>query len=302
MSCIVSLEQFLATDGITLPGLLYHAGAKSVALFLHGCGDSSIFYSAERMNTLGTVLSSCGISFFPFNNRGAYVRKGLSRVLPDRSEVEVTYGTGFELIRECEYDIDGAVRFLRTRGFEQFYLIGHSSGANKICVYNYYHRDNPFAKLVLLGGGDDSGLYYQEWGDEKFHRVLDACRAAIQKGDGLLTVTPDIFSDIYSYQSLFDVINPEGDYNVFPYYYATHHPFEVEKKMFREFASLTQPTLVVYGENDPYASIPVSDALQLLKEHAVNSSAFTYTIIAAADHSFHGKVDELASSIVLWLT
>jgi pimeloyl-ACP methyl ester carboxylesterase len=298
----VSLETFLSTDFFELPGLLYTPTQPTsrVALFLHGSGDSSIFYSALRMNTLAEALTAQGIAFFPFNNRGAHFKKDLTHYLPDGTEEDIAMGTAYELIHECDKDIDGALRFLQKKGFTEFYLIGHSTGANKICVYEQYHPENVFSKYVLLGGGDDSGLFYQQLGAELFENTLKLCTTALDAGRGRELLPPGIVPFDYSYQSFFDTINPEGAYSIFPFYYFVHKPFHIKKQLFREYASLSRPTLVVYGADDPFTSVLVADAIEILRTHE-GSAPYEYHVIDGADHGFHGEEVVLAETITSWL-
>ena len=122
-------------------------------------------------------------------------------------------GMAYELIRECVRDIDGVARFLRSRGYRELYLIGHSTGANKIAVYDHIKRRNPFRKYVLLAGADDTGMFYRDLGPARFRRTLE--RARTKRDDEL--VPPSITPMMLSWRSLYDMINPDGDYNIFPF-------------------------------------------------------------------------------------
>ena len=108
--------QITTEDGLTLPGLLYEAeGSKKAAIYLHGNGSSSVFYGDYKMNLFGERLVERGISFFPFNNRGAGWIKKLDKTVNGEKE-RVLYGMTYELIKECILDIDGAIKYLK--GFE----------------------------------------------------------------------------------------------------------------------------------------------------------------------------------------
>ena len=89
---------------------------------------------------------------------------------------------------ECIEDIDGAISFLSKKGYKEFYLIGHSTGANKICVYNFYKTRNRIKKYVLVAGGDDTGIYYDMLGMKKFSRLLKEAKTKIKqrKGDEII--------------------------------------------------------------------------------------------------------------------
>jgi predicted alpha/beta hydrolase len=143
--------RFLAIDGHKLAGLLYWPTTKTkkVAIYLHGNGYGSIFESVEKMDIFASALNKNDIAFFPFNNRGSNMVRKLKRDV-NGIEEETKGGTAYELIKDCVKDIDGAIEYLKTHGFEEFYLIGESTGANKICVYNYYKKAFDISKAVLL--------------------------------------------------------------------------------------------------------------------------------------------------------
>ncbi|MBI1961232.1 MAG: hypothetical protein HYS45_00850, partial [Parcubacteria group bacterium] len=148
------LVQMKTADGLTLPGLLYKAKrSREVAIHLHGNGSSSVFYYDDRQDELVNALSRKGISLMLFNNRGAHYVKRLNVVKQGRT-IKKRFGMAYEKIKDCIPDIDGAIGFLRKQGFRTFYLVGESTGANKICVYHYYKPRNKVSKYVLLGGGD----------------------------------------------------------------------------------------------------------------------------------------------------
>ena len=180
----LQLVNFQTTDNLELPGLLYEPEKKSekAAIFLHGNGSASIFYNSEDMNLYGEELNKKGITFFPFNNRGAHWIKKLNKIVKGEKE-RVTYGMTYELIKECIYDIDGAIAFLKILGYKTFYLIGESTGANKIVVYSYYRTKNPVYKYILVSGSDDLGLYYNIYfrkNRKRFHEVLQKCKEKIK--------------------------------------------------------------------------------------------------------------------------
>lgn len=298
------LTEFQTTDKLTLPGLLYSPSKKinKVAVNLHGCGSTSIFYSAQRQNTLAKHLNKAGISFFTFNNRGANLVKSLKRNKGTDEEEKVYLGTSYELIKECVYDIDGAIDYLKTLGYRTFYLIGHSTGANKICVYNWHKLKNPISKYILLGGGDDSGIYYKELGAKKFKLALKRCKEMIKKGKGEEFVPKYILNFIYSYQALYDIINPDGDYNCFPFTeYIEKIKLSKKQPLFQKFKSLNRPTLVVYGSEDEYCLQGVSNCIQTLKKNSNRKLEIEYRQIAEADHGFSGKEEGLGRIISSWL-
>ncbi len=297
------LLKFQTTDNLKLPGLLYQPKHKAdkVIIWLHGNGSSSIFYSADRMNTIAQHLNQEGIAFFPFNNRGAHYIKTLNK-MNDEEDERVTCGMTYELIKDCVHDIDGSINFLKDQGFKTFYLIGHSTGANKIAVYNFYKPKNEVEKYILLAGGDDTGIYFNELGEKRFKTALKLCKTALEKGRGMKMV-PKYLSPYFpmSYQSFYDTINPDGDYNVFPFFEAMKNTKLSSKELFREYKSINKKTLVLYGEFDEFCYGDVPKCMEILKQEAVHKNKFTFQILSESDHSFSEKDKELAQAITSWL-
>lgn len=298
----LKLEQFETTDNLLLPGLLYEPEKKTnaVAIYLHGNGSSSVFYSVDKMNTIAEELTKQNIAFFPFNNRGAHYIKSLYQKKGDEEE-RMMYGTAYELIKECIYDIDGAIDYLKKLGYKTFYLIGISTGANKIILYHYYKPKNSVSKYILLSGGDDTGLYYQEMGKKKFYLALKKAKEAIKKGHGTKLIPKYLVNYWFSYQALYDTLNPNGDYNIFPFNEYINNLKLSKKPLFKEYKTIDKPTLVVYGEFDEFCYGKVPECVEILKKETTHLEKFTFKIIPNADHGFTDKEKELAGIVASWL-
>ncbi len=266
------LVRFEATDGVPLAGLLYGAPASASAiLWLHGTGGASIFESA-RTNLMARIFNQHGLAFFPFNNRGAqFVRRAGRRY----------GGSAFERIRDCVFDVEGAVRELRRRGFRDITLAGHSTGANKIAVYDHYKKRNRVKRYVLLGGADDTGLLYNELGPRRFRAYLNKAR----------TMAPNKFvpARMMSWRAFYDMANPNGDYNVFAFNSSTRG-----RRPFRFIRGIKKPALYIYGENDEFGF----DA-GLLGKYIGRRGEIV--VMRDADHGFSGREEELTRLIAEWV-
>lgn len=289
-----SFVRFKTKDGLTLPGLLFYpAKTKKAAIYLHGFGGSA-FYLHDL--TLEDEFNKNNIALLRFNNRGAELIKRLT-VEKDGKEESKYFGAAFEKIKECIEDIDGAVSFLEKKGYKEFYLIGHSTGANKICVYNYYKPQNKIAKYILLAGGDDTGIFYNQLGKEKFHKLLKESKEKVRNGAGENIICELLPGELFSYQSFIDIADPDGDYNTFPFYEVINNKKLSTLPLFRHFKSIKKPTLIVYGELDEYAG-DAKRVIEILKKY---QPEFAYKIIPGADHRFRDKKKELAGVIIDWL-
>ncbi len=286
-------------DGLVLPGLLYAAPrSKRVAIYLHGNGSSSVFYKQSKLGPMAEALNKQGISLLCFNNRGAELMKRLV-VQRKRQTEKKLFGMAYEKIKDCVHDIDGAITFLKGEGYNQFFLVGESTGANKICVYQAYKRNkSEISKNILLAGGDDTGLNYASYGKKAFWKLLAKAENKIRQGAGEEIAPETLKTGPFSYQSFFDIANPDGDYNVFPYYEVINEVKLSKKRLFRHFTSIKQPSFVVYGASDEYAWGDVPRVITILKSH---QPTFDYAVIPDTGHSFRGKEKELAKVIANWL-
>ncbi|MDA2922387.1 DUF1749 domain-containing protein, partial [Patescibacteria group bacterium AH-259-L07] len=212
------LVQIRTIDELMLPGLLYRAkNSSKAAIHLHGNGSSSVFYHNGQRDIMARALNNKGISLLLFNNRGAHYIKKLYGITGKRKKKSRRFGMAYEKIKDCIQDIDGAISYLKRIGYREFYLIGESTGANKICVYHYYKPKNEVSKYILLGAGDDAGFYYKAYGKEKFFKLLRVSKEKISKRQGNEIITDLLPEEIFSYRGFYDIANPDGDYNVFPF-------------------------------------------------------------------------------------
>jgi pimeloyl-ACP methyl ester carboxylesterase len=247
------LVRFEATDGRRLSGLWFEPRrATSALLWIHGLGGS--IFESDRTNALAEVFLKRRLAFFPFNNRGAG-----------------RYGASVELIRDCVKDIDGAVREVRRRGYANITLAGHSTGANKIAVYDHYKKRNAVKRYVLLAGGDDTGGLYRDLGARRFNALLEK-----RPADAVARAKRDM-------------ARPNGDYNVFPF-----DPAVRGRRPFRLVRAIRKPSLYVYGQNDEFGF----DAGLLAANVGPNAEI---VVMKDADHGFHGREVELASLIADWI-
>ena len=287
------LVRFEATDGIPLAGLLFEPKRKSnrAAIFLHGTGGSSVFES-KRTNVLAAELVRAGIAYFPFNNRGAHVMRRMGDAMG---------GFSYERIRDCVHDIDGAVRELRRRGYRDITLIGHSTGANKIAVYDHYKPRNSIKRYLLLGGGDDTGMLYDELGPRRFQSALAKAHAMIRARRGEELVPASISKLPMSWRSFYDMANPDGDYNIFPLREAMRGLRLSRRPRFRYHRAIRKPALFLYGEHDEYCVDSASRTVAALAEALGPKPNIELAIMADADHGFGGREKELAGVIVVWM-
>lgn len=287
------LLRFDAADGAPLAGLLFEPRRRTdrAVIFLHGTGGASVFES-KRTNALAVAFAREGLAYFAFNNRGAHLVRRLGRDLG---------GMAFEKIRDCIFDIDGAVSELWSRGYRDLTLVGHSTGANKVAVYDSVKRRNRVKRYVLLAGGDDTGMLYDQLGPRRFQAALLKARAMIRDRRGAELVPRALSSLPMSWRSFYDMANPNGDYNVFPFLEVMRDVRLSRRPRFRHVRGIRKPALFVYGENDEYLYGDVPRCVSILAEALGPRPNAEIVVMAEADHGFGGREEELAELIARWM-
>lgn len=299
--------RIITTDKLMLSGHLYEGETKSdkVVIWLHGNGGSNVFDSVEKYESLAEHFTKNSYSLLAFNNRGA------SQVHSTRLETYdengkpikkyIPTGTGFEVIKECVLDIDASIAKLRELGYREFVLAGVSTGANKICVYNHYKPDNEVSKYILIGGGDDTGIYYNQMGRFKFKWFLNKARKKVEKGKGFEYAPRSVMNTNYSWRGIFDILNPDGDYNCFPFNEIFFNLKLSTREHFDYFKRITKPTHVIYGEFDEYTPKTTTECVNLLQNAVSDKTNFTFKIIREGSHGLEGQESDLATAIITWL-
>lgn len=295
-------DQYHTSDNLILP--LLHCKttrADRALIWLHGMGSSGNFYVPDRINALAEEMQKIGIALIAPNNRGAGIAQRLKFIDSEGELQRVTIGTSHEMIHEAIHDISGIADYARRAGYRQVYLAGHSSGANKIAVYNFHEKNNPFAGYVLFGGGDDTGLHIAQLGRFRHRWLMRRCKAQLRRGHGGHLIPRKWKLGWFSYQSLLDILDPNGEYNTFPFWEARKGALS-RRNIWRFWQALHKPTLVIYGEQDEYCQPNVRECIKLLKKNQVPGMDVEYKVVSDADHGASGREKELARAIASWLS
>lgn len=291
------LVGFTASDGVALSGILFSPvrRGRDAVVYLHGNGDSSVFRSS-RTNLLARQLVKRGIAFFPFDNRGSGLLRWLKRRNGDETEY-LTGGMTHELIRDCELDIEGALRFVRGLGYRRVHLAGHSSGANKIVLYHSRQPRNTVSSYALLAPGDDTGIYYRALGPKRFQQAIARSKEEIDKGHGDRRAPSSWSPFPITYQSLYDTMNPDGDYNIFPFLEELEGIRLSRKALFGEFATIGKRMMVAYGSEDEFCNGDPERCVEVLRSYSLAPQRLKTFIFDGADHGFHGRMEELGAAL-----
>ncbi len=284
-----SLNYVKTSDGITLDGAIAapQRKTKSVILWIHGLGGN--FYSGRlRLHELARGALRNNVALASFNTRGhntvASFHKNHGRLLA---------GAGLENFKDCLKDISAIIRYLKSKGLSNVYLVGHSTGANKALYYLYKTSDRQIKGLALVAPLSDVAVEKRAAGKKFSQKLLRAKKYL--SGYRHWPLPKNFSKKIMSASRYLSLANPGSPEDVFPY----HNP----NASWKELKSLRVPLLVVLGDKDHYAKPwQPKKILKIFEEKTPNKKMFSGMLINGAGHSFVKREKELAAAILRWTT
>ena len=106
------LVRLSSTDNIEMVGILYTPEEKSNKIVVHVHGLCGNFYENRFLDTLAKTYTNRGYAFLTFNNRGTNFVSELLK--GDGYEV---IGGCYEKFIDCILDIEGAIKYVKEKGF-----------------------------------------------------------------------------------------------------------------------------------------------------------------------------------------
>lgn len=140
----------------------------------------------------GQELAERGYHSFVINTRG---HDWISRA----GNLAKFGGSAYENLEDCLPDFDGALEFLKEKGYRRYVLIGHSLGAIKSIIYQGTRRRSDVVGIVSCSAPRQ---FYSERVARQagFREVIEKAEAMVAEGKGeeLLSIgvgsTPGIFT------------------------------------------------------------------------------------------------------------
>ncbi len=266
------------------------AGKRAI-LWVHGL--SGRFYGDVKvMNAFADACNQKGFGFASFNNRGHDAIAGFKKLDPAEpiGQNYVTIGAGLEKFEESVYDIDAAIQFLADKGYSEVVLVGHSTGANKVCYYAATQKDARVVGIVLAGPISDR---YSPTNDKaRYEENMTMLKMLRDEGKGEALLTKSLWMPL-SADRLWSLIAPNTSEDVFNY--------GDTENVLTTFEKITKPTLVVLAGNEEHADRLVTDIRKVFDAHA-KAKNYRSTIIPDTTHGYSGKETEFVSAVILWVS
>ena len=284
----VEIVKFNATDGIHLDGILNKCDttSKKILIQIHGM-TSNCF--KDRDKTIAKKVNEIGIDVLDFNNRGSDVVRYIKN-----DNVTLLAGMAYEKVEDCYCDVVGAIEFALNLGYEEIYLQGHSLGSTKV-VYTYNKLQKEDSKLlnnikgiILLSLVDIAGVIDADANKE----YLSLAEEKAKKGEIMDLMPFKCFIHPISVKSFLQYTKHNENFD-FARYSKTDDKFEI-------LNNIQCPLFMRWGNVNELIKQDARDLAEFMNKKIINPNK-NISYIDGADHSYHGKFEQLAKEIKQFL-
>lgn len=269
---------------IVLNGLLLGPKKpKRVYIWLHGL-NSSMFSKMAIMDLLVDKQSAV----LAFNNRGhdkvSYIQTTLTKDKTKRG------GGAHETFTDCIDDIDGALRFVKSLGVRDIYLVGHSTGCQK-SIYWASKKTRGVRGIVLLAPVSDYAAGVLVSGAKVLKRAEKVARSLVAQKRPHQLLPESVFSwgEMSDAQRFLSLYTPDSVEEIFTYTQENRVPRTLEK--------VRLPVLALLAERDEFVDRPAKRLEEWFLAHIYEGEV---RIVKGVGHSFKGAEREVASLIRRW--
>lgn len=278
------LVRINSTDNIEMVGILYEPEiiGNKIVVHVHGlCGN---FYENRFLDILAKTYTDKGISFLTFNNRGTNF---ISELLKG-NEFKVIGGC-YEKFNDCILDIDGAINFVKEKGYSDIILESHSYGCNKISYYYNKKKDKSISKIVLLAPCDIPQECVKWLSKEELEKAKKESTRLVNEGkeNELIDFSVNANGKIAAGTYYNDFL-PNGENDFIRYSEGINGRSKV-------LNDIDIPVLVAFGDEDECV---LTQDMEIVKGYLNNNiKECNIQIIKGADHSYTDKCKELGQII-----
>lgn len=279
----VDFIRFKADDSVELRGWLSNTDSEIAVIHIHGMSGNG--YENYFLDNLRGMFSKNKITLFTIDTRGSGIINSFWKDGDENKWGEGTKlgGSCFEIFQESEFDIQGAISYLRTLGKTKFILIGHSLGASKVVNFLVSKNNSEIIAAVLLAPTD-----MVSWAntDPKNNEYLNKAKELLSEGKNEELVGAQCWLDktplsAQTYPSICEAGSVVDIYGV--------------KDGDAALGKVSMPTLIVYGYEDIGITLVDGTIEKYLERvNRIKNENTQISIIKNASHSFKTHEEELA--------
>ncbi len=251
-------------DAFWVPGRRRH---QTLLILVHGMGGN--FYRSSLKKEWLRQCDRFGLDALTFNNRGS-----------DRA-------VAHERFSDCVADIEAALAAGRRLGYRRFVLLGHSTGCQKITLYQARRQHPAVRALVLAAPADDLAICRRDLG-RRYTFWLKHARQLVKRGQGK-TLLPMLYEK-FSARRFLSIADPQSvEAQLFNY-----------AGLLRHFRTIRCPILAFLGTREEFACQPVRQMGEILRAKT-HSENFHFFAVRGGDHGFHGHERATVARALRWL-
>lgn len=278
--------RFKAMDGVELRGWLSNESNNTAVIHIHGRAGNG--YENYFLDSLREMFSKNGLSLFTFDNRGSGVMSSFwtGGKIDIWGEGTKLGGSCYEIFEESEFDIQGAIDYLKTLGKNKFILMGHSLGGSKVVNYILKNKSPEIIAAVLLAPTDMVG-----WADTdpRNQEYLLKAKELLAQGKS---------EEIVGFQCWLDKTPISAQ--SYPGLCESNTPVDIYADKGKEFSmgNVQIPMIIVYGDADiGITEIDGNIDNWLKRANKVKNKNTQVAIIKNASHSFKTYETELSEIV-----
>lgn len=282
------LIKIKTSDDIELVGMLYTPINTTKKVVVHVHGFAGNFYENSFLDNQAKSYTDKGYAFFSFNNRG----NGYITDLVKNENGVVTYvdgGVAYEMFKDSYLDIDAAINYVNSLGFDEIILQGHSYGCNKAINYYADSKTSLIKKIILLAPCDIIG---DLGSDSEFENYIRICREKTNNSMGGDIVISKLFPPIaFCAKAVVSNFLESGPVDIFRY----------RSKNFinNELNKVEIPVLILIGTIDKTALTEDTNIIENYLKNNIKKSELVF--IEGANHGYIGKEKEMSEACVMFL-
>ena len=285
-------QRIYTKDGIELHGLLYSPDTVTDRVLVHVHGMGGNFYENKFLDFIADKLTSNGIAFCAFNNRGAEFIKETYQILPDKEPSIVRVGTSYEHFIDSVLDISASIDFVVQEGYKDIHLSGHSLGCPKVVYYAITTNDVRIKSLLLLSPSDMLGLVRND--TKRFEKEMTEAKSLVAEGKGNELLSNWLWGDYpISANTYLNLFSDDAQDAIFNF----HNPDDTLQKLL----GIIVPTFATMGRKDDALVVTIEETLSRLEKALSNSPKVKTEILGDANHGYRGHEAQLADAIYDWL-
>ncbi len=282
--------RFVTPKRYVLDGLWFGADRpKTGIVFVHGLG-SNVFAHHDYL----VPLAAGHTVVLYFSNRGHDRIAGVKRIKRDAGKgyIYEQAGMAHEIFTDCADDIQGAVNLLLSCRARRIYLVGHSTGCQKIAWYLSGRGTHArIAGAVLLCPISDYANARHD--DEPKRKKAEAvARELVRRKKPHELLRSDLWRGPIDAQRFLSLYTPDSSEEIFTYAQPGKIPRTLQK--------LKTPLLVIFAGNDEYRDRDTSEMADWFRSN-LRSRHAEIEIIPGALHGFNGKEPKVTASVRRWI-